>query len=96
MGMLFNKYASPFTLLNGYIRTGRFCEFVETICAEKIEADKWEFFLHKIKDMNFDEFCNNLQKNNEVESMTEEEMSEIVKQSMQILHGYKPPEKEGE
>lgn len=56
MDLLFKRYASPFLLLERYIRAGRFSEFVNEFMSIQNEEMIWEVWLHRVFDMTFDEF----------------------------------------
>ena len=96
MDLLFQRYADPFSLLTGYIQTSRFCEFVHTVCDQKIEDDRWEFFLHKVWDKSYAEFCENLQTSQDLQEMSDEQIEATVKKSMNILGNFNPQQGEGE
>lgn len=96
MDLLFKKYADPFTLLTGYIQTSRFCEFINTFCEQKIEDDRWEYFLHKVWDKTYTEFCEVLQVSQDLQEMSDEDMEATVKKSMDILGNFNPHQEEGE
>lgn len=96
MDLLFKRYASPFSLLTGYIQTARFAEFVRTFCEQKIEDDRWEFFLHRVWDKSYDEFCESLQVSQDLQEMSDADMEATVKKSMDILGNFNPNQEEGE
>jgi hypothetical protein len=95
MDLLFKRYASPFILLDGYIKTARFCEFIREFAEIKKEDDTWEFFLHKVWDKSYDEFCESVKTANAVMEMTESEIKTTVENSLKILGSFNP-EKERE
>ena len=90
MDLLFKRYASPFTLLDGYIKTSRFCEFIHAFVKEAKEEEKWEFFLHKVWDKTYDEFNEALQISQNEQALTEEDIKATVKKSMSILGNFNP------
>lgn len=96
MDLLFQKYADPFSLVDGYIRTTRFCEFIHAFCKQKMEDDRWEYFLHKVWDKSFTEFCEALQVSQDLQSMTDDNIEATVKKSMDILGNFSPQQEEGE
>ena len=97
MGLLFKKYADPFSLMNGYIQTSRMCEFIQAFIKQKTEDDRWEYFLHKIWDnRSFDEFCQNLQTSQDLQEMSDEDIETTIKKSMNILGNFNPEKEEGE
>lgn len=96
MDLLFKRYADPFSLLTGYIQTSRFCEFIKTFCDQKIEDDRWEYFLHKVWDKSYSEFCEALQVTQDLQEMSDDVMEATVKKSMDILGNFNPYQEEGE
>ena len=96
MDRLFVRYADPFSLLNGYIRTARFCDFIHTFSEQKLEDDRWEVYLHKVFDKSYTEFCESLQSIDNVEAMSEDDMETTVRKSMDILNNFNPNPGEGE
>lgn len=96
MDLLFKRYASPFLLLDGYIQTARFCEFIREIVRQQVEDDRWEYFLHKVWDKSYSEFRNSLQISQNVQGMSEADMEATVKKSIDILGNFKPSKEEGE
>lgn len=95
MDLLFKRYADPFSLLTGYIQTSRFCEFIKTFCDQKMEDDRWEYFLHKVWDKSYSEFCEALQVTQDLHAMSDDDIEATVKKSMNILGNFNPLE-EGE
>lgn len=95
MDQLFKRYADPFSLLNGYIQTSRMCEFIDTFCEQKAEDDRWEYFLHKVWDKSYQDFCNTLHTTQELQDMSEDKLKTTVKKSMDILGNFNPRQ-EGE
>lgn len=96
MDLLFKRYADPFSLLTGYIQTSRFCEFITAFCEQKVEDDRWEYFLHKVWDKSFTEFSESLQVTQDLQDMSEDDMEATVKKSMDILGNFNPYQEEGE
>lgn len=96
MDLLFKKYADPFSLLNGYIQTSRFCEFIHEFVKQKAEDDRWEYFLHKVWDKSYSEFCQILQTSQELQEMSVDTIETTVQKSMDILGNFNPDQEEGE
>ena len=63
MDLLFTRYASPFLLLDQLILTNSLSGYIDDlftiISEEKQEQTMWEFFLHKVYDKTWKEFCEN-------------------------------------
>ena len=68
MDLLFKRYASPFLLIDQLILTNGLDKFIDDLFKfmeeEKQEQTKWEFFLHKIYDKSWKEFCNEIEVSN--------------------------------
>ena len=96
MDLLFKRYADPFSLVDGYIQTSRFCAFIDMFVEQKIEDDRWEYFLHKVWDKSYGDFCKALQETQNLQTMSEETIEATVKQSMDILGNFIPKQEEGE
>ena len=96
MDLLFKRYASPFSLMDGYIQTSRFCEFINAFSKQKTEDDKWEFFLHKVWDKSWTDFCQTLQTSQDLQEMSKEDIETTYKMSMNILGNFNPEQEEGE
>lgn len=96
MDLLFTRYADPFSLLDGFIRTGRFCEFIDAFCEQKAEDDRWQYFLHKVWDKSYTEFKEIVQTSQDLRGMSEADIETTVKESMQILGNFIPTQEEGE
>ena len=84
--------------MDGMIRTGRFCEFVnnfvENVNKDKEEQMDWDFFLHKVFDMTFQEFKEKIENSKQNQSMSERTMETTIIHSQNILRNFNP-EKEG-
>lgn len=87
MDLVFSKYTSPFLLLDGFIGTGRFSEFVKEFIEIENERTTWEFYLHKIDDKTYAEFKAEIEPIPEVEP---EDIEATVFESMKILNGFIP------
>ena len=99
MDLLSKRYASPCFFLDGMIRTGRLDEFVDDILQitnkEKEDQVTWEFFIHRVFDMSFKEFVEEIKINKENQSMSERTIETTVQHTMNILNKFNP-EKGGE
>ncbi len=96
MDLLFRRYASPFSLLDGYIQTSRMCDFIHAFVEQKTADDRWEYFLHKVWDKSYDEFCKALQTTQDLQEMSEDDIEATIKKSMDILGNFNPEQEEGE
>ena len=94
MDLLYQRYASPFSFINGMIQTGRFDEFVSdlwnTAHKEKDEEVRWQYFLHKVFEGSFEEFTEGLKQNSEHHHLSERTIETTMKHSMSILQNFNP------
>ena len=79
-------------ILDKMIRAGRFTEFVQEVTRirnkEMMEQARWEFWLHKVIDLSFDEYIAKLDGTEEV--LSDDVMEATVKESMGIINGFCP------
>lgn len=99
MDLLYHRYASPFSFIDGAIQTGRFSEFVtsfwNTVHTEKDEETTWEYFLHREFGRSYADFKEELKNNRENQNMSERTIETTINHSMNILNNFNP-EKGGE
>lgn len=100
MDLLYQRYASPFSFIDGMILTGRFGEFVEnfvqTINEEKEEKNTWDFWLHRVWEGSFAEFKERLRIDNENQNMSKGTIETTVQDSLNILKNFNPQNEGGE
>jgi hypothetical protein len=96
MDLLFKRYASPFLLLNGYIQTGRFCEFIFEFAGAVQESDEWEVYLHKVWDKSYSEFKESIETAQKNQNMSELDFETTLQNSMNILNNFNPEIERGE
>lgn len=90
MDLVFARYSSPFLLINQMIHCGCFAEFIDEFIADENERRQYDYWVHKVWDMSFDEFKEN---NNAVQDssfISEEEVGATVKESIDLLNNFKP------
>ena len=100
MDLLYQRYASPFSFMDGMIATGRFCEFVtqfdRTVAEEKAEQLNWEFWLHKVFSGSYADFKAEMQTTIQNQAMSEQAIEATVQISTNILNNFNPTEQGGE
>lgn len=98
MDRLYQRYADPFSFINGMILSGRFCEFVKsfwnTTEKETNEERSWQFYLHKVFEGTFEAFMSDMKTTAENQNMSERTIETTINHSMNILNNFNP-EKEG-
>ena len=91
MDLLFQRYASPFTLLNELILMKSLSTYIDDLFVfigeEKQEQTKWEFFLHKVFGKSWKEFCEELEISNNTEKI---DLGETITKSKNILTNFTP------
>ena len=96
MDLLAQRYASPFLVLDEFIRVHQLHDFVteifNTISEEKIHETRWQFYLHKVfNSMSFGEYVQACeQQQAQDKGMTNQEIGNVIEESMKILEGFKP------
>lgn len=80
------------TLLDRMIRTNRLCEFarevIQTHNEETKEKTLWEYYLHRVFNMSYQDFKNSLPQ--EVDIPSDEEIAETICHSSDTLNGFNP------
>lgn len=56
MDLLFREYASPFSLLDAVIASGRFTEWIDQFLEGHKEKVQWEHWLHKIFEQTWSDY----------------------------------------
>ena len=95
MDLLAQRYASPFLILDEFIRIHQLHDFVtetlKAIADEKIHDARWQFYLHKVFDMTFEEYLRRCeQPQHEGKKMSHEVMGNIINDSRKMLEGFMP------
>ena len=97
MDLLFKRYASPFSFIDGMMQSGRFdefvVEFVTTINEEKEDKSLWEFYLHKVDSaISYKDFVEEVETDNKNQQMSEQDKASTVNMAMDILNNFIPTE----
>lgn len=81
-------------ILDKMIRAGRFTEFVREVLKirneEMLDKARWEFWLHRIFDMSFDQYVAKLDGTETGEVLPDEVLEATVKDSMGIINSFCP------
>ena len=93
MDLLSQRYASPFLLLDEFIRLNQLhefiCEVLETMAEEKVHKARWEFYLAKVYDMSFEAYVELCEKGNQEEASLDD-IGDILASSKGMLEGFSP------
>ena len=91
MDLLFTRYASPFLLVDELILTNSLSGYIDElftiISEEKQEQTMWEFFLHKVYDKTWKEFCKETKIPNDTKDI---DLGETVLKSKKMLSNFTP------
>ena len=97
MDLLCRRYASPFSIINQYLKVGRFAFFVDSIIRteneEKDEKTLWEYYLSprmQFYEGSFDEFKEGLKNDRNNANLSAKSIEATVNDSMQILKNFNP------
>lgn len=81
-------------ILDKMIQTGRLSEFVREVLKirnqEMLDEARWEFWLHRVFDMTFDQYIAKLDGTGTDEAIPDEVLEATVKDSMGIINGFCP------
>lgn len=96
MDLLAKRYASPFLVLDEFIRLHQLHEFtleiLNIIADEKVHDARWQYYLHKVfSDMSFEEYVRRCEsKHKEDAPMSYKEIGNVVSESKKMLEGFVP------
>lgn len=94
MDLLFSRYASPFLLLDGYIQTNRFLEFVLKLIEINNDEKIYDVWIHKVYDQSYEDFKESINSKNE--GMDEGKIETTLNESRNILNDFNLEIKGGE
>ena len=81
-------------ILNQMIRAGRFTEFIREVLKirnqEMLDKARWEFWLHRVFDMSFNEYIAKLDGTATDEVLPDEVLEATVADSKGIINGFCP------
>lgn len=91
MDLLFNRYASPFSLLDQMIQCGSLSDYISFMWESKQKDDEWAFYLNKeCSDMSFEQFRNNLKQTAMNQKVTKQTIETAINDSMNMLNNFVP------
>lgn len=94
MDLLAKRYASPFLVLDEFIRLHQLHEFIvetlKTIADERIQNKRWEYYLHRVHGMTFEEYVRRCEEPEEKQGMSHEEIGNVINDSKKLLIGFVP------
>lgn len=87
MDLLFNRYASPFLLLDGMLETGRFSEYVRKFIDMQNEEKIYTLWLHKVYDKSYAEFKDQIMPKKPANPV---DLETTIRGSKEILNSFIP------
>ena len=94
MDLLAQRYASPFLILDEFIRLHQLHDFVlemvRSIADEKLEEKRWQFYLHKVYGMSWEDYLKSCEPPQQEKVMTQEQIGITINNSMNMLEGFIP------
>lgn len=97
MDLCFKRYASPFSIINQFLKVGRFAEFVDNLIRtenkEKEEKTLWEYYLSarmQFYEGSFEDLKEGIKNNRKNANMTAKDIETTIKNSMKILNNFNP------
>jgi len=93
--LLAQRYASPFLILDEFIKTKQLHDFtievLKTIAEEKIHDARWQYYLHRVYEISFEEYVKLCEAETQTEpEMTHEEIGNTINESKMMLEGFIP------
>lgn len=95
MDLLAQRYASPFLMLDEFIRTKQLHDFtievLNLIAEEKIHDARWQFYLHRFIEMPFEDYVKLCEESTkEQKGISHEEIGNTINESKMMLEGFIP------
>lgn len=94
MDLLAQRYASPFLILDEFIRLNQLHEFlVQTlsrIADEKVHDARWQFWLHKVFNMTFEDYVRRCEEPEQETQINYAQIGGIISDSKELLNGFVP------
>ena len=93
MDLMAQRYADPYLILDDFIRLGQLHNFsieaMRMIAEEKVNENRWQYYLHRVWNMSFEEYVSACEKKEpEMSVMQKEEALQIIQNSNSILDGF--------
>lgn len=85
MDLAFNRYANPFLLFDTMISNGSFLDFILTMYKQVDEDKLFDIWLHKVYDMQWEDFIKEVRVSNE-----EVNVEEVIKGTNDVLNAITP------
>lgn len=94
MDLLAQRYASPYLILDDFIRLRQLHEFIVSILTriadEKVQDVRWDFWLHRVYNMTFEDYVRKCEEPEELNDINYTEIGGILSDSKNLLDGFVP------
>lgn len=90
MDLLFKRYASPYTIMDEMLSMNKLTDFIIHLFRQEKEEMQWEFWLHKVHNMDYEEYKAKVAERNKSYAMTNEQVDATIQKSRNILKKFKP------
>lgn len=94
MDLLAQRYASPYSILDDFIRLRQLHEFIVEILTriadERVHEVRWDFWLHKVFNMEFEDFVRKCEEPEMANRIDYTEIGGIISNSKSLLDGFVP------
>lgn len=94
MDLLAQRYASPYLILDDFIRLRQLHEFIVNILTriadEKVQDVRWDFWLHRVYNMTFEDYVRKCEEPEKLNEINYTEIGGILSDSKNLLDGFVP------
>lgn len=94
MDLLAQRYASPYLILDDFIRLRQLHEFIVSILTriaeEKVHDVRWDFWLHRVFNMTFEDFVRKCEEPDRETEINYTQIGGIISDSKTLLDGFVP------
>ena len=96
MDLLAQRYASPYLLLDDFIRLRQLREFITDtltrIADEMVHDKRWDFWLHRVYEMTFEDYVRKCEEPQPPKQINYAHIGSIINDSKKMLDGFAPDE----
>lgn len=93
--MLYQRYGNPIELLQQMLQSGSLAEFIDElgqiIWQEKADKQRWDFWLHRVDSMSFEEYVQLCEDSmQQTETSGKDNLEATVKHSYEMMENFHP------
>lgn len=94
MDLLAQRYASPYLILDDFIRLRQLHEFIVDILTriadEKVHEVRWQFWLHRTEGITFEDYVRQCEAPNKESTVNYAQIGGIISECRSLLDGFVP------